>query len=90
VLVIGCDYELDWDLRHEGGSVAPWFDDRRDEIQVSSEEWRDVVVAVCDAVQQFHDTSSQGPPVDPLDADGVAAFRAEWQRRYARALSHEF
>ena len=84
VVVIGCMYGLDWDVRHDADGVVLRFNGRRDEVRVPWSAWRDAVVAFCDAVHQFHEAVSKAP-VHPSDADGVAAFHAEWRRRYARA-----
>ena len=84
VMVIGCVYGLDWEVRHAAGHVALRFDGRPD-VGLSWTAWRDAVVAFCDAVQQFHDTSAPKAPVPREDAAGVAAFHAEWRHRYARA-----
>jgi hypothetical protein len=88
VVVVGCKDGLDWDVRHDADTVVLRFSRRPDEVVVSWTEWRDAVVAFCDAVDRFHGTTSKAP-VDHDDADGVAAFHAEWQRRYAAARSRQ-
>jgi hypothetical protein len=88
VFVMGCRYGLDWDVRHEADTVALRFSRRPEEVRVSCAAWRDAVVAFCDAVARFHGTTSKAQ-VHPDDADGVAAFHAEWQRRYAAAHARQ-
>jgi hypothetical protein len=88
VFVIGCPYGLDWDVRHEADTVVLRFSQRPDEVLLSWAEWRDAVFAFCDAVARFHGTTPKAM-VDRDDADGVAAFHAEWERRYAAAQARE-
>jgi len=88
VYVVGCPSGLDWDVRHAVGTVVLRFSQRPEDVPVSWAAWRDAVVAFCDDVTRFHGATSKAP-VHPDDADGVAAFHAEWQRRYAAAHARE-
>jgi hypothetical protein len=67
------------------GRVALGFDGRPDDVRLPWQAWRDAVVAFCDAVHDFHVGSSPKAAVATDDAEGCAAFHAEWRRRYARA-----
>jgi hypothetical protein len=82
VTISGCDYGLDWAVRHEGENIRLVTVSGR-EIIVSSTFYRQEVCRLADAVEDFYLNSSpkQIAPENALDRDGYTAFWNEWRRR---------
>lgn len=80
VLIIGCPYGVDWEVRRQGGAVN-LKTQLGAEVTVPFDEWRRAVVDLADAVEAFYASSEPKRPHDDDQAAGYAAFWAEFRRR---------
>ena len=79
----GCNTWIDWEVIHEGANVRLRTSEGEEEI-VPLAEWRRTVLEFADAVAAFYAASAPKQPSDETDAQGFAAFQAEWARRRGR------
>ncbi len=87
VLIVGCPYGLDWEVRHEGADVVLQTH-MGTEVVIPRADWRAAVLMFADTVEAFYVVSDIKQPYDAEDAAGYEAFRAEWVRR-RRAAGNE-
>jgi hypothetical protein len=80
VFIMGCSSGVDWEVHHEGDRVRLRTYQGEEEM-LSLEEWRRIVAAFADAVASFYAASAPKQFSDSYDAQGFAAFQAEWARR---------
>jgi hypothetical protein len=80
VAIVGCFNGLDWEVVHAGANVRLRACVGEEEI-VTLGEWRRIVFAFADAVADFYAASAPKRATDETDAQGFAAFQAEWNRR---------
>jgi hypothetical protein len=71
---------------HEGANVRLRTFAGGEEI-VTLDEWRRIVLAFADAVAAFYAASAPKQPSDETDAQGFAAFQAEWARRRGKGAA---
>jgi hypothetical protein len=76
----GCPSGIDWEVIHEGANVRLRASEGQEEL-VPLAEWRRTVFEFADAVAAFYAASAPKQPSDSYDAQGFAAFQAEWARR---------
>lgn len=85
VYISGCDYGIDWTVRHEEGGIRLITATGR-QVVIDPTLYRSDVLKFADAVEAFYKSSSpKFLPENGIDREGYQAFWNEWHRRRKEA-----
>lgn len=81
VSISGCDYGIDWTVKHSGSDVILVLENGT-EVTVPLEEYRQEVYRFADKIENYYKSCSPKKiPEDPFTRHGYIAFWNEWHRR---------
>src|SRR5262249_9530414 len=80
VVIVGCPRGRDWQVQHRAEKVVLVFEGER-QVSIPEADWREAVLGFSDAVEAFYASCAEKQHLDPDEAAGYKAFRAEWRRR---------
>ena len=81
VVISGCPYGIDWNIRHIGDDVEIELEDGTKD-RIPMEEYRAEVFRFADAVEAFYRSCTpKALPDDPFRKNGYTAFWKEWHNR---------
>lgn len=81
VIISGCNYGIDWTVKHNGTDVVLTLENGKEEI-IPLEEYTQEVYQFVDKIEEFYKLCSPKKiPEDSFSRDGYIAFWNEWHRR---------
>ncbi len=85
LVMIGCDFGINWMISHTQDKVAHKFEDEI--IETDFDEWREVVCNFSDDVLKFYEISSPKIFEGEEDKNAFELFMKEWKKLRAEAFN---
>ncbi|MGL4582101.1 MAG: hypothetical protein ACRCVU_03855 [Flavobacterium sp.] len=81
LVIGGCPSGIDWTIEHINDTEIKHTSDKGTEVIINKDEYREIVYAFADEVQNFYrESKSKILPTDEFSRDGYLGFWKEWNR----------